>query len=600
MFDRTRRSLLGGLLGLVLVAPVSAAPTPKASLRLAAQRTAYRPGETARIVARVTIEHGWHVQSNRPTFDYLIPTVLTVRLPAGWSAPTVSYPEPKLWKAGFVEQPIAVYEGEARILAELVVPADAAGEIPVTATLEYQACDDRTCIQPLEAEASLTLRIGEGGATDPAFSSSQPISPGGETPAVAVPKVGLAGMLFAALLGGLILNAMPCVLPVLSLKLFGLVRSASAGRREVAAGGLATALGILASFWALALAAIAARAAGSAVGWGVQFQEPGFVAFLVAVVALFSLNLWGLFEVPLPQRLARLGEAGGGEGPAGHFVSGLFATLMATPCSAPFLGTAVSFALAQPAGGVLAIFTAVGLGMAAPYLLLAVAPGTARFLPKPGVWMDTLKGFMGFLLAGAAVWLLYVLAAQISPERVLAVELVLLALGLAAWLHSRTRAGSLGRRLAAVGMLAACLSTIALAATATPASRTAVETGASAAGGRIAWKKFDRAEAEKLAAAGRLVFVDVTADWCLTCKVNERVVLGTAEVADAFARHDVVAMKADWTNRDAAIGAFLAEHGRYGIPFYLLYRPGQPPHVFGELLSRESVVSVLASSAAAR
>jgi thiol:disulfide interchange protein len=207
---------------------------------------------------------------------------------------------------------------------------------------------------------------------------------------------------------------------------------------------------------------------------------------------------------------------------------------------------------------------------------------------------------MGFLLAGAAVWLLYVLAAQITPERVLAVELVLLALGLAAWLHSRTAPQSLGRRLAAVGMVVACLSTIALAATASPASRTSLAMTGAEAGGRIAWQRFDRAEAERLAAEGRLVFVDVTADWCLTCKVNERLVLDTDEVAGAFSRHQVVPMKADWTSRDAAIGAFLAEHGRHGIPFYLLYRPGLPPHVFGELLTKETVVSVVGSAAVAR
>lgn len=604
MTDIVRRSLLGAFLALTVAGAAAAQPSPKASLRLVAERTAYKPGETVRIAAVVTIERGWHVQAHRPTFDYLIPTVLTVRLPAGWPEATVTYPEPTLWQPGFVEQPIAVYDGVPRLLVETTVPADATGEVPVDATLEYQACDDRTCIQPMEAEASLALRLGEGGAVDPTFAADRPTAgaaaPDKPADPTASPGLGLTGMLLAALLGGLILNAMPCVLPVLSLKLFGLVRSASAGRRQVAAGGLATALGILASFWALALAAIAARAAGSAVGWGVQFQEPGFVAFLLAVVALFSMNLWGLFEVPLPQRLARLGEAGGGEGPVSHFVSGLFATLMATPCSAPFLGTAVSFALAQPAAGVLAIFTAVGLGMAAPYLLLAALPGAARFLPRPGAWMDTLKGFMGFLLAGAAVWLLYVLAAQITPERVLAVELVLLALGLAAWLHSRTAPQSLGRRLAAVGMVVACLSTIALAATAAPTSRTSLAMTGAEAGGRIAWQRFDRAEAERLAAEGRLVFVDVTADWCLTCKVNERLVLDTDEVAGAFSRHQVVPMKADWTSRDAAIGAFLAEHGRHGIPFYLLYRPGLPPHVFGELLTKETVVSVVGSAAVAR
>jgi len=567
----------------------------RARIELAAGRTAHLPGEEARLVARVTVDEGWHIQAHRPTFDYLIPTRLALDLPPGWEEPEVRYPEPKLWRFAFEETPLAVYEGEVWIEARVALPADLPlGTAQIGARLEYQACDDRQCLPPTEATASLELAVGPGGVEVDLGQVAPPSAKpeGGRGPGSVW---GALGMLLAGLAGGLILNAMPCVLPVLSLKAFGLVKAAGRSRRSVTIAALATSAGILVSFWALAAAAVAARAAGAAVGWGVQFQEPGFVAFLLAVVALFSLNLWGLFEVPLPRRLAAVADASG-EGVAGHFVSGLFATLMATPCSAPFLGTAISFALGQPALWVMAIFTAVGTGMALPYLLLAAAPGSARFLPRPGAWMDTLKGLMGFLLAGAAVWLLYVLTAQISAERLLAVELVLLALGLAAWLHHRARPEGRGRRLAAVGMVAATLGLVVLAATAAPPSSPVASTAAPAAG-RIAWQPFDRATAEGLAAEGRLVFVDVTADWCLTCKVNERLVLDTAEVADAFERHGVVPMKADWTNRNPEIGAFLAEHGRYGIPFYLLYRPGRPPHVFGELLTRDGVAAVLAESA---
>ncbi|HSM51438.1 MAG TPA: thioredoxin family protein, partial [Thermoanaerobaculia bacterium] len=557
-----------GLAGLdPLPASGQLARPERARLELAAGRTAHLPGEEARLVARGTIDEGWHIQAHRPTFDYLIPTRLALDLPPGWEEREVRYPEPKLWRFAFEETPLAVYEGEVRIEAVVALPADLPhGTARIGARLEYQACDDRQCLPPTEATASLELAIGPGGTevdlgeVAPARAEGSRTGPGSIW--------GALGMLLAGLAGGLILNAMPCVLPVLSLKAFGLVQAAGRSRRSVTVAGLATSAGILVSFWALAAAAVAARAAGAAVGWGVQFQEPGFVAFLLAVVALFSLNLWGLFEVPLPRRLAAVADAGG-EGVAGHFASGLFATLMATPCSAPFLGTAISFALGQPALWVMAIFTAVGTGMALPYLLLAAAPGSARFLPRPGAWMDTLKGLMGFLLAGAAVWLLYVLTAQISAERLLVVELVLLALGLAAWLHHRARREGRGRRLAAVGMLAATLGLIVLAATAAPVSSPAAGAAAPAAG-RIAWQPFDRAAAEGLAAEGRLVFVNVTADWCLTCKVNERLVLNTAEVAAAFERHGVVPMKADWTNRNPEIGAYLAEHGRHGIPFYVL------------------------------
>jgi suppressor for copper-sensitivity B len=268
---------------------------------------------------------------------------------------------------------------------------------------------------------------------------------------------------------------------------------------------------------------------------------------------------------------------------------------MATPCSAPFLGTALSFALGQTSGVIFATLTAVGVGLALPYVALAAWPAFVRHLPRPGGWMDTLRGTMGFLLAGALVWLLYVLQAQVAAEFVAFFELALLALGLVVWLAGRARLGGAGRRLGWIAALALGIAAVFLV---TDAPAAAAKAASGAAGANvISWQPFDRAEAERLAAAGRLVFLDVTADWCVTCKINERVILHTPEVAGAFRRLGVVAMKADWTNRDDTIATFLAEHGRYGIPFYLLYRPGQPPHVFGELISKQGVLDVLEASA---
>jgi suppressor for copper-sensitivity B len=376
---------------------------------------------------------------------------------------------------------------------------------------------------------------------------------------------------------------------VLSIKVFGLVKSAALSRRQVALSGIATTLGILVSFWALAAVAVAARLAGAAVGWGVQFQQPGFVAVLAVVVVLFSLNMWGLFEIQLPQRVAQVAGGGPQQGLAGHFVTGLFATLMATPCSAPFLGSAVSFALAQEAGTVFAVFTAIGLGMASPYLLLVAWPQGARLLPRPGAWMVRLREVMGFLLAASAIWLFYVLAGQISAAALAAIQLALLALALAVWLwrSPRPRWATL---LAPVLGVVAIGGAVAVAATAAPARAGSLE---GPAAGLIAWVPFDRQEAERLAAAGTPVFVDVTADWCFTCKVNERLVLDTPPVADAFEAHGIVAMRADWTNRDEAIGTFLEDHGRFGIPFYVLYRPGSEPHLFPELITQETVVDAV-------
>jgi thiol:disulfide interchange protein len=621
-----RRSILMGALVaafaaiLALPAPPLAAQMfggePKATLELVADHASYAPGSPARFAARATIEPGWHVNSRTPTFEWLIPTELRLELPAGWSEARIDYPPHAMKTFAFEDEPLAVYDGEVVILASLVVPESVAqDQVRIAAVLAYQACDDAQCLPPTTARAELAVAIGELGApaADAALfaaprSGGSPGAGGGETeaegaglPAGAAgggPGAGLFAMLLLGLLGGLILNAMPCVLPVLSLKVFGLVKSAGQGRSHVVGGALATAAGIVLSFWGLAAAAVAARAAGAAVGWGIQFQNPVFVTFLLVVVVLFCLNLWGLFEIRLPGFVARAAgpAAGGGESVAGHLTTGLFATLMATPCSAPFLGTALAFALAQPAGTIFAVFTAVALGMALPYLVLAAAPGTARLLPRPGAWMDTLRKAMGFLLAGAAVWLLYVLGSQVSLERRAWIELAMLGIALLVWLRHRAGAGSgvrLVRRSAGVGVALLVLAALGVGWRAGVAQ--ASPDGEAA--GLIPWQEFDRARAEALAAEGRLVFVDVTADWCFTCKVNERLVLETEPVAAAFERLGVVAMKADWTNRDDGIAAFLEDHGRYGIPFYLLYRPGAEPRVFSELITKDGVIRVLDEAA---
>ncbi|MFN7941220.1 MAG: thioredoxin family protein [Thermoanaerobaculia bacterium] len=588
-----------GVLALLAATPPAAAQIArieKAHLELAADRSSYAPGTRARLVAVARIDEGWHAQAHVPTYDYLIPTELTLVAPAGWTVGPVAYPPPAKYRFAFAQDPLDVYAGTVAMIVEVALPAGA-GSGRIEATLRYQACDDKECLPPVETTAGVDLAVGAAGVAQHAdlfaLAAPAPAATPAAPPAPGARRSWLA-MLGLAWLGGLILNAMPCVLPILSLKVFGLVKAAGRGRREVATAALATSAGILLSFWGLAGAAIGARRAGAAVGWGIQFQEPGFVAFLAVVVLLFALNLWGLFEIRLPGALASAADgAAAREGLGGHFASGLFATLMATPCSAPFLGTALSFALGQSAGVILAIFTAVGLGLATPYLALAVAPAAARILPRPGAWMETLRGLMGFLLAGAIVWLLFILAAQIAPEAVAVLEVTLLAIALAVWLAHR--AGARGARLVWASVAAAlALATVALAAR---APRAVSPLAAPGGGESLAWRAFDRAEAERLAAGGRLVLLDITADWCVTCKVNERLILGAPRVREALRRHDVVLMKGDWTNRDDEIARFLAAHGRYGIPFYMLYRPRREPYVFSELLSQDAVVSALEEAA---
>lgn len=407
--------------------------------------------------------------------------------------------------------------------------------------------------------------------------------------AAEAPRLGaLAVILAMAFAGGLILNLMPCVLPVLSIKLMGAIGLGGAARRRVVTRFLAAAAGIVASFLALAALAAALKAGGLAVGWGIQFQEPLFLVALVVVLSLFACNMWGWFEIRLPSWLGGLDGDGGGstDSVAGHFGSGAFATLLATPCSAPFLGTAVAFALARGLPEIFAVFAALGLGMAAPYLAVAAFPGVATRLPRPGPWMATLRRVLGLLLAATAVWLLTVLAAQTGAWSALAVGVLMIA---AAGVLKLT-AGDARRRFGTVGALAVVL----VLAFAAPGQIGRAGPAAPTAPTDSIWQPFDRAAIPALIAAGKTVFVDVTADWCVTCQFNKTTVLNRGEVARRLAGGPVVAMRADWTLPDAGIAVYLESSGRFGIPFNAVYGPALPRGlVLPELLTDDAVLAAL-------
>ena len=403
---------------------------------------------------------------------------------------------------------------------------------------------------------------------------------------------GLIAILGFALIGGLLLNLMPCVLPVLSLKLLSVVGHGGSAPRQIRAGFLASAAGILFSFMVLAGAAIALKLTGSAVGWGIQFQQPLFLVFMVVLVTGFAANLWGLFEIPLPRAIAdaALGghHAGGHHSTSlsGHFATGALATLLATPCSAPFLGTAVGFALARGPLEILAVFAALGLGLALPYLLVAAFPALAARLPRPGRWMLVLRRILGGTLALTGVWLLSVLAVQVSPAAALAVGAMMATLVLVLAIRKRLP----GRARVAGGALAAVL---ALAAFGLPM---ALDRHASQAAAAIdgRWTPFDKAAIKDQVAAGGTVFVDVTADWCITCQANKKLVLTRGAVAERLFGSGIVPMRADWTRPDDRISSYLAEHGRYGIPFNIVYGPGAPDGIpLPELLTEAAVLAAL-------
>ena len=426
---------------------------------------------------------------------------------------------------------------------------------------------------------------------------------GVETDAVArflaPPEAGistLAGILALALLGGLILNLMPCVLPVLSLKLLSVAQQGGRQRGAVRASFLATAAGILFSFLVLAGFAVALKAAGLAVGWGTQFQQPLFLSALAVIMALFAYNLLGFFEVPLPGFIGRLAARGTGEGDHhslwGNFASGALATLLATPCSAPFLGTSVGFALSRGAFEIFLIFTVLGLGLALPYLLVAAAPRLVAWLPRPGPWMVWLRRILGLLLAATAVWLLTVLAVQVGVSAAALTAGLLLGLGLVLWAGPTLAP----KRRLATPLLASLL---ALAAVTLPAGvegpqRAQDETAV----GTLAWRPLDAAAIAGLVADGQVVFVDVTADWCITCQVNKKLVLDSEAVTARLDAPGVVRMRGDWTLPSDAISSYLAGFGRYGIPFNAVYGPGAPEGLaLPEILTRDAVLAAVERAA---
>lgn len=400
---------------------------------------------------------------------------------------------------------------------------------------------------------------------------------------------GYGGNLFViltlALLGGLILNLMPCVLPVLSLKLLALVGHGGRDPAQVRRSFLASSAGIVSSFLVLALAAIGLREAGLAVGWSIQFQQPVFLAFMALVISFFAYNLFGLFEITLPGWLSNTAAGGDEKSLTGSFVTGALATLLATPCSAPFVGTAISFALSREAGEILAVFLAMGLGLALPYLVFAALPRLAVRMPRPGRWMLLLRRILGLALAATALWLLSVIAAQAGLATALTIGALLVAMAGAFFARRR------GLPKPAEGALLAVLSLGAIAVAALPGDPGSPRDGVLA---DSRWAPLSGEEIVRLVEAGQVVFVDVTADWCITCQVNKTLVVERDPVAGALDEPGVSLMRGDWTTPDPMISDYLAAFGRYGIPFNAVYGPGAPEGIaLPELLTGDSVLEAL-------
>ncbi len=410
--------------------------------------------------------------------------------------------------------------------------------------------------------------------------------------------VGLIRIVGLAFLGGIILNLMPCVFPVLFLKGLALVNSGNEERHKLRAHGLVYTAGIVASFWVLVGVLLALRAAGSRLGWGFQFQSPIFLSLMAGLLFFLGLSLAGQFEIGLSLTSAG-GSLAAKQGYTGSFFTGVLAVIVATPCTAPFMGAAIGYALAAPAIVTFAVFTALALGLASPYLALTLQPAWTRILPRPGAWMEVLRQAISVPIFGTVIWLAWVVA-QAYGATMLAVLLIsFLLLAIAGWFLGRwpaKRWSAILAGLIALGVICLCL----YSANAMVPPKQNFEIGdvealkASPLFRGSMWQPWSDAEVARNVAAGRPVFVDFTASWCLSCQVNERVALTQTEVKKAFADANVVLLKADWTQHDEAIAQALEKLGRSGVPVYALYVPGQAsPQLLPEALTPGIVLDAL-------
>ena len=435
---------------------------------------------------------------------------------------------------------------------------------------------------PVEAAAASTSPA----TTIPASAASTAANSANADRSVNPSLLQAAGLAF---LGGLILNLMPCVFPVLFIKGLSLVQSGAEERHRLRMHGLVYTAGILVSFWALVALLLGLRSAGAHLGWGFQFQSPVFLSLMAALLFFLGLSLAGQFEIGLT-----LTSAGGSlaqkQGYTGSFFTGVLAVIVATPCTAPFMGVALGYALAQTALVTFVVFTALALGLAAPYLALALQPAWTRILPRPGPWMEILKQAVSVMIFGTVIWLAWVLANAYGAAVLAALLSSFLLLAIAGWFLGRWPAKRWATMVAVLILIGAvALEVVAPGKLIVPAAASA--DGASAGG----WQPWSAAEVTRYESQGRPVFVDFTASWCLSCQVNERIALGQPEVKKAFADANVVLMRADWTRYDDSITRALNSLGRSGVPTYALYVPGESqPRLLPEVLTPGIVTEAIA------
>ena len=575
------------------------------------------------VTVEITIPDNWHVNANIAADEFLKPSSIEI------SAKGVHFGKPQ-WP-----EPIKEYS-EALDLENLVfkgyfqikLPVDSVDAdyytLTTQATFHYQACDNSICL----ARSSVTFGVGPIGFNKKSNNDASAVGNGtnlkknddnaqgnvdgalgnasGIVPESATDEnsAGTLVLLLSALLGGLILNLMPCVLPVLSLKLFSLIKQAGESRKRLLVLGSATTVGILASFWLLAAIVAAVKAGGGNAGLGMQFQSAGFIAFMVVILSAFAMSFFGVFEIWLPgNATTKMDSAGRKQGLAGAFFTGALLVLLSTPCSAPFLGTAMGFAFTASTPVLFLFFTAAGIGLAFPYMLVSAFPSVLKVFPKPGAWMVTLQKVMGILLLGTVAWLLWIVHEQAGNYGVAVFAVIAFLSVILSFAIGKIAPPG----VAFIREVAAVVGSIVLLAAfwfafASPKYESEVnaifEAKAAQSITEDGWYRYTPELIENFAKAGRTVFIDATADWCLTCKANEAAVLNREDFKRAMDSLNVARVKADWTRETTEVNALLKSMGKSGVPAYAIYPAGDASKqiVLPELLTTNAIVDKIVGS----
>ena len=571
------------------------------------------------VTVDITIPDNWHVNANVAADEFLKPSSIEI------AAQGIHFGEPK-WPEPIKEYSEAldlenlVFKGHFQITLPIENVDDDYDSLTTQATFHYQACDNSICLAPSQVtfgvgpvgfnkkrasrddagnmHGSATSTDANGNANGNAINA--PSAAGNATEGAA----GTFILLLSALFGGLILNLMPCVLPVLSLKLFSLIKQAGESRKRLLVLGTSTTLGILASFWALAGIVAAVKAGGGNAGWGMQFQSAGFIAFMVVILSAFAMSFFGVFEIWLPgSATTKMDKAGRKQGFWGAFFTGALLVLLSTPCSAPFLGTAMGFAFTASTPVLFLFFTAAGVGLALPYMLVSAFPKILKVFPKPGAWMVTLQKIMGVLLLGTVVWLLWVVHEQAGNVGVgIFAAISLLSIAMSFAIGNIAPPGvAFFREVLSVGSAVVILAVIWFAF-ASPKFEAEVDAIFKARSVQLVtedgWYRYTPELIEELAKSGRTVFIDATADWCLTCKANEAAVLNREDFKRAMDSLNVARVKADWTRETPEVTALLRSMGKSGVPAYAIYPAGDASKqiVLPELLTTSAIVEKIVTS----